>query len=151
MQIQIFTIPILGGERNTEDMNIFLRSKKVLHMESQLVNQAQGAFWCFCIKYLEHEVERGFSAGRKKIDYREVLDEVSFKRFSQMREIRKSLSKAEAIPAYAVFTDEELAELARIEDALTLDKMKNIKGIGEKKLEKYGHHFINPSKPDEKS
>jgi len=53
MQIKIFSIPIPGGEALNEEMNLFLRSKKVLHVDSRLVNHAQGAFWCFCIKYLD--------------------------------------------------------------------------------------------------
>jgi len=28
MQIKIFTIPIIGGEKMNEEMNVFLRSKK---------------------------------------------------------------------------------------------------------------------------
>ncbi len=70
------------------------------------------------------------------------MDEASFQRFSRMREIRKSLSLKNAIPAYAIFTDEELSELAKIE-ALTLAVMKSVKGVGEKKVEKYGMHFIS--------
>lgn len=53
MQIKIFTIPIMGGEKLTEDLNAFLRSRKILQTESQLVQDGQGAFWCFCIKYIE--------------------------------------------------------------------------------------------------
>ena len=114
------------------DLNRFLRSKKVLEVENQLVNHAQNAYWCFCIKYLDDEAKE---REKKRVDYRQVLDELSFKRFSTMREIRKQLAKEDAVPAYAVFTDEELAALARIED-LTILTMQKIKGIGEKKVEK---------------
>jgi len=37
MQIRIFTIPIFGGDAFAEDMNAFLRSKKVLQVDQQLV------------------------------------------------------------------------------------------------------------------
>jgi hypothetical protein len=49
MQIKIYTIPIPGGEALTEDMNVFLRSKKILQMENELVSTPQGAHWCFCM------------------------------------------------------------------------------------------------------
>ena len=78
---------------------------------------------------------------KPKVDYAKVLDEAIFKRFSKMREIRKRLATEESLPAYAIFTDEELSNMAKIED-LSLAKMKTIKGIGEKKVEKYGLHFI---------
>ena len=58
-----------------------------------------------------------------------------------MREIRKRLATEDALPAYAIFTDEELSNIAKIED-LSLAKIKTIKGIGDKKVEKYGQHFL---------
>jgi superfamily II DNA helicase RecQ len=138
MQIKFFTVPIIGGESQTADLNLFLRSKKVLQTEHHLVTLPTGAYWCFCVKYLDEQLE-GHAA--KKIDYREVLDEATFQKFSKLREIRKQLAVNEAIPAYAIFTDEELAELAR-QEVITAATMKGVKGIGEKKVEKYGPHFF---------
>lgn len=138
MQIKIFSIPIIGGEAINEDLNAFLRSKKVVQVESQLVSAGNGAFWVFCVKYSEDENSRQ----RERIDYREVLDESSFQRFAVMREIRRKLSREESVPAYTIFTDEELAELAKVEE-LTAAKMKRVKGVGEKKVERYGSYFIS--------
>ena len=138
MQIKLYTIPILGGERMNEEMNVFLRSKKILQVDCRLASEPQGACWCFCIKYLDDLT----SPDREKIkvDYREVLGEDIFKRFAQLRVVRKQLAQDEGIPAYAIFTDEELAALAKV-DNLTLASMRSVKGIGEKKVEKYGVHF----------
>ena len=147
MQIKIFTIPIIGGETILDEMNAFLRSKRVLTTENQLVNNDNGSFWCFCIKYLEEEVKTN-KFRRNKVDYKEVLDEISFQRFSRMREIRKELSREEGIPAYAIFTDEELAGLAKFEK-LTEKSMQTVKGVGDKKVEKYSKYFI--LEEDEKS
>ncbi|NUQ25707.1 MAG: HRDC domain-containing protein [Saprospiraceae bacterium] len=147
MQIKLFTIPIYGGEAITEEMNAFLRSKKVLQTEQQLVSNERGACWCFFIKYIDDHAAT--DSGKKKVDYREVLDEATFQRFSKLREIRKSLATQEGLPAYAIFTDEELAELAKLE-VINAATMKSIKGIGEKKVERYGSQFY--TKPaDEKS
>jgi len=141
MQIKIFTIPIISGEAQEQEMNTFLRSKRVLQTESQLISNEHGDFWCFCIKYLEDGSGKISSTGRRKVDYKEVLDELSFQRFARMREIRKRLAKEEGIPAYAIFTDEELSNLAKIEK-LTPIKMQSVKGVGEKKVQKYAQHFI---------
>ena len=147
MQIQIFTIPIMGGEKLLEEMNVFLRSKKVLQVKEQLVNHSDGIFWCYSVRYVDDVsvAERE----KAKVDYREVLGEVAFGRFTAMREIRKKVALDDAVPAYAVLTDGELAELAKVE-VITAATLKNVKGIGEKKLEKYGHHFFTKT-PDEKS
>ncbi len=45
--------------------------------------------------------------------------------------------------AYAVFTDEELSNIAKL-DEITAPNMLKIKGIGEKKVEKYGQRFEQP-------
>jgi superfamily II DNA helicase RecQ len=142
MQIKLFTIPVTGGEALNEDLNLFLRTKKILQTEGKLVNQGDAALWCFCIKYLEDAA--GTQKERVRIDYMQVLDADCFRRFSKMREIRKRLSTEEAIPAYAIFTDEELAGMARFE-TLTASAIRTVKGIGEKKAEKYGVHFLTPA------
>lgn len=78
---------------------------------------------------------------KARVDYREVLDESTFKRFSQLRQIRKKVAQEDGVPAYAVFTDEELAALARV-PKLTAEAMQSVKGIGEKKLARYGRFFV---------
>lgn len=145
MQIRIISVPVQGGEAVNEELNTVLRSKKVLQVEQRFVdNPQQGAMWSFCIKYVEDYSPFG---KKDKVDYRQVLDEESFKRFSAMREIRRRLSKEEDIPAFSIFTDEELAELAKMEE-LTIPAMKKVKGVGEKKAEKYGPHFITSKKEE---
>lgn len=148
MQIKIFTIPILGGEMLTKEMNVFLRSKKVLQLKEHLINnEAEGVFWCFCVRYVDDiaaaEREKG------KVDYRELLDEASFLRFTALREIRKKVAQSDSVPAFAVFTDYELTELSK-EELLTPETFKKVKGIGEKKMEKYAHYFLSKP-PNEKS
>ncbi len=99
MQIKGFTIPINSNTAAEEELNLFLRSKKILNTDAQLVTGVEGTCWCFCIRYIEAATER--PKDRKRVDYMEVLDPVAFKRFSRMREVRKQLAVAEAIPAYA--------------------------------------------------
>jgi superfamily II DNA helicase RecQ len=138
VQFKIFTIGIPGGEPENEEMNRFLRSKKVLQIESQCVTLNHHAFWSFSVKYLEYvDVEKE----RQRIDYRQLLDENTFIRFSKLRQIRKEIAQNDGIPAYAVFTDEELAGIAKLE-VLSAQSLKSIKGIGDKKVEKYALIFI---------
>jgi superfamily II DNA helicase RecQ len=138
MQIKIFSIPLIGGEAINDEMNVFLRSKKVLHKDVQLVSTQEGTFWTFCIKYIDALPQQEKNA---KIDYKQVLDEKSFDRFSKMREVRKDIANSEAVPAFVVFTDEELAEMAK-NDVKSLDEIKKMKGIGNKRIEKYGDVFL---------
>lgn len=141
MQIKIFTIPILGGEAFNEELNTFLRSHRIISVEDQFVQSGSGGWWVFKVQYGEGAAPAN-DRERVRVDYKQVLDEATFKRFADLRDIRKKISDAESIPAYVIFTDEELAEMAKLE-ALTEADMKNIKGIGKKKMEKYGRHFLS--------
>lgn len=141
MQIQVFTVPIFEGVEELNAMNKFLRSHRVAEVQKTFIPTASGGSWSFCVTYLESvkvvdpEIKKG------KIDYRNVLDEKDFALFCEMRKIRKQIAENEAIPPFAVFTDAELAEIARLE-TITLSSMKSISGIGEKKIEKYGSCFL---------
>ena len=49
MQIKIYAIPVAGGEMLLEEMNAFLRSRKIIQIEQVLVQSPGGAMWSFCI------------------------------------------------------------------------------------------------------
>lgn len=139
MQYKVFTIPIMGGETVQEEMNRFLRGNKVVDVEKQLITINNNAYWSFCVQYIygiENKIESN-GERREKVDYKSVLDEATFARFSKLRAIRKQIAEQDAIPAYAVFTDAELAELAKLNE-LTEKSMLSVYGIGEKKVKKYG-------------
>jgi superfamily II DNA helicase RecQ len=138
MQIKIYAIPIPGGDATNEEMNKFLRSKQVLQVDQHVVSNEHGNYWCFSIRYLDAEPPRG---GRR-VDYREVLDEATFKRFARMREIRKQLAAEDEVLPFIVFTDEELAAIANLPLPLTEASIQGIKGIGDKKMEKYGQKLL---------
>jgi len=145
MQYKIFTLPIYGSEEMNEEMNKFLRAHRIVNVERKLVERSNGdACWSFCIEYVD-----GLAAApgntwqrKEKIDYKMVLDEQTFTHFSRLREIRKQIADSDAVPAYAVFTDAELAEIAALPEKSPADLQK-IEGIGAKKVEKYGETLCN--------
>lgn len=143
MLLKLYTVPILEADKYSEEMNAFLRSKKVIKIERELIQNDKEAYWCFCILYTDQD-KGNYTPKGPKTDYREILEPDEFARFAKYRDIRKEISESENIPAFAIFTDLELSELSRLEK-LTLESMKMIKGIGEKKAEKYGKRFITDS------
>ena len=60
---------------------------------------------------------------------------------SALKAKRRALSEAQRVPAYVVFTDRTLIEMAEQRPA-TLDAMAGISGVGAKKLEQYGDTFL---------
>ena len=128
MQFKIFTIPIADDGTAIDEMNRFLRAHKVLESEQQLVSTKNGTFWHFCIKYLANAQPDSKPQNLSKIDYKEVLDDKTFSVFSVLREIRKKIAEEEGMPVYAVFTNEELAGIASL-DEITPQNIKSVKGI----------------------
>lgn len=120
-------------------MNTFLRSVRILEIKKEFVKSDNGVYWAICITYLPvQQVSSSLTGGMKgRIDYKSILTEAEFLRFSQLRKIRKKLADEDGVPAFAVFTDAELAEMSKVEN-LTISDLKKITGIGSKKIQKYG-------------
>ncbi|PFG61648.1 ATP-dependent DNA helicase RecQ [Thioclava sp. ES.031] len=60
---------------------------------------------------------------------------------SALKAKRRALAEAQGVPAYVVFTDRTLIEMAEKRPG-TLDEMAGISGVGAKKLESYGTEFL---------
>lgn len=59
-----------------------------------------------------------------------------------LREKRREIARKDAVPAYIVFSDRTLAEMALRRPA-TLAAMANVRGVGEMKLARYGDEFLS--------
>ena len=90
------------------------------------------------VTYLPLQTPNVFPERREKVDYKAALDEVSFSKFTKLRMIRKQLADNDAVPAYAVFTDAELALIAQL-PSIDATMLARITGIGEKRIVKYGN------------
>lgn len=140
MQIKVFEIFSSSQSEDEERVNVFLRSHKILKIDKEFYHNDGIGCWTLFISYIENKESTLTSAHHErkpKVDYKQILGEEEFKRYVRLREIRKQLAEEEAIPAYAVFTNEELSEIARLE-YLSIQELIKLKGIGEKRVEKYG-------------
>lgn len=62
--------------------------------------------------------------------------------FNKLRSLRSKIAKQENVPAYVIFSDATLKEMAQ-EKPITADELLNIGGVGEHKLSKYGSYFLD--------
>jgi len=69
------------------------------------------------------------------------LDDSGLQRFAALKAWRAEVAKEHNLPAYVVFHDATLAEMAR-EHPDSLDALGGISGIGAKKLEAYGREIL---------
>jgi ATP-dependent DNA helicase RecQ len=60
---------------------------------------------------------------------------------SALKAKRRAFAEAQSVPAYIVFNDRTLIEMAELRPA-TLDQMARVGGVGAKKLEQYGDAFL---------
>jgi ATP-dependent DNA helicase RecQ len=69
------------------------------------------------------------------------LDDAATSRFAALKAWRAEVAREHNLPAYVVFHDATLAEMAR-EQPATLDALAGISGVGAKKLEAYGREIL---------
>jgi ATP-dependent DNA helicase RecQ len=70
-----------------------------------------------------------------------VLDGADARLFASLKALRSSIAREEQVPAYVVFTDRTLAELASRKPR-TSAGMLEVRGVGQTRLEKYGERFL---------
>jgi superfamily II DNA helicase RecQ len=147
MQFKIFKINAAGDPVAEEEMNKFLRTNRILAVQREMLQSGSDSAWCFCIEYLEGNTtatatgKTSFS-DRERKDYRKILAADEFDKFSLYRECRKLIAAEDNIPPYLVFIDEQLAEMAKL-STLDLTTIKDVKGIGTGKTERFGERFLN--------
>ena len=52
-QYRFFRIPVQSTEKWEEDMNRFLRSVRVVHVQREFVDQGENSFWAMAIEYMQ--------------------------------------------------------------------------------------------------
>ena len=142
MPFEFIQIPANGQGSAKEELNKLLRGGRIASVRKEFVANGEDSFWAFCIEYLDGALgtDKGRSVG-PKIDYKEVLSPEDFVVFARLRDLRKAISEKEAIPAYSIFTNEQLAAMVTGKvDSLTA--MSAIPGVGAARIDKYGAAFL---------
>jgi len=142
MQLKFFTIPIIGGESAADELNRFLAAHRIVDLDRQLVQAGRASAWAVCVSFEAAGQGRAEPAGKRgKVDYREVLSQADFDVYARLRTLREEMADSEGVPAYALFTNEQMAEMVtrRVTSATAL---REIPGIGEARVERYGEAFL---------
>jgi ATP-dependent DNA helicase RecQ len=70
------------------------------------------------------------------------LTEAELALLAALRDKRREIARRDAVPAYIVFSDRTLAEMA-LRRPSSLAAMANVRGVGEMKLSRYGEEFLS--------
>ena len=153
-QYATFCLPLFSGSDEEAALNLFLRSHRIIQVVKQFVPTRDPPSWSLLVEYLDTP-HPGSSPKQHSeqavVDYKDLLSEPDFALFRRLRDLRKSVAESDGVPVYAVFTNRELADMARGKPASVVD-LKKIGGIGEGKSERYGERFLLAiaEAPDEK-
>ena len=115
MQFKLFKVPLSDTHQAEQELNKFLQSHRVLQVERHFCPDANG-YWAFCLEYVGNaslDGEPSVSRQAKK-NYSKELNEEEFRRFEFFKNVRRQIAQQKALPAYMIFTDAELAVLARV-------------------------------------
>ena len=144
MSLRFFRIPVRDSHASEQELNGFLASHKILSMERHLIDEGSNSFWTICVDYSNSvlaDPTRNQNLSRNRVDYKSILPPDEFEIFSRLRELRKDIAQAEAVPVYALFSNEQLAQMAQ-RRCRSKNDLAQIEGIGESKIEKYADRFL---------
>jgi ATP-dependent DNA helicase RecQ len=70
-----------------------------------------------------------------------ALSEADERLLAALRDKRREIARKDSVPAYIVFSDRTLADMALRRPA-SLAALANVRGVGEMKLARYGEQFL---------
>ncbi len=149
IQFKIFAVPLSGS---CEELNDFMCSHRIVEIDKQYSNNGENEGWHFCIGYIQDENHLPTGVGvtndkKDRIDLKSTMNDETYRRFSHLREIRKRIANEEAIPAYSVFSNEELIAISKLPH-ITVEAIRGIGNINPIKISKYASRFIENTSPE---
>jgi superfamily II DNA helicase RecQ len=144
MPYEFIQIPANGQGNAKDALNQLLQGGRIASVRKEFVANGEDSFWAFCVEYLEPATggPKGRTGTAPKVDYKERLSAEDFAVFAKLRELRKELAEKEAVPAYAIFTNEQLAAMVTGKVS-SLSDLGKIDGVGDARQDKYGRAFLD--------
>lgn len=113
MPYEFIQIPANGQGNAKDALNQLLQAGRIASVRKEFVANGEDSFWAFCVEHLESAAggPKGRTGTAPKVDYKERLSAEDFAVFAKLRELRKEFAEKEAVPTYAIFTNEQLAAI----------------------------------------
>lgn len=146
MQLRFFSIPALDPAAAEAELNALLAAGRVAGVERQFVAAGAASYWSVIVTLVDGPgpLPAGLKVrSERKTDYRELLSEPDFAVFARLRALRKQVADAEAVPPYAVFTNEQLATMVR-QRVTSAEALGQVEGVGPARVARYGAPFLAP-------
>lgn len=156
MSLHCFAIRALDPGADQQAFNSFCAAHRVLRIERQFVADGVQSFWALCVEVadgpgaLPASLKQpgrgrlgsdGGAAKGDRPDYKQLLSEADFTVFAALRSWRKAQAEVDGVPLFAVFTNDQLAEVARRRCG-SLAALADIDGVGPARVERYGEAVL---------
>jgi superfamily II DNA helicase RecQ len=136
MPYEIITIPFNAVTKSfhADELSRFCINKKIINKEIEFFQDEKNLYWTVFIEYetiLEHTVNepKGLTQAGKLC-------------YERLREWRKQTAEKQGIPPFVIAKNSHLVEIIN-KEIKTMEGLKQIKGFGKKKVEKYGKDIID--------
>lgn len=93
------------------------------------------------VRLREEKARTPTQGARPEAPTQTLSEGASTELFEKLRALRKDLAQEQGVPPYVIFHDATLKQMAEVRPA-DLAAMKEISGVGETKLERYGEAFL---------
>jgi superfamily II DNA helicase RecQ len=144
--IKIFTIPFSKSSETffEDDLNQFLLNKKVNSIKAEFFKNRENFYWTVFIDCdtviagIKDKKEKEIAKPDQPHIQLDEKDELLLKR---LKEWRKQRAEKEGIPVYIIATNAQLMQMIQLKPR-SKEALKQIKGCGKKKIEKYGDDVL---------
>jgi superfamily II DNA helicase RecQ len=144
--IKIFTIPFSKSSETffEDEPNQFLLNKKVNSIKAEFFKNRENFYWTVFID-CDTVIAESKDKKEKGIDKQDQphikLDEKDELLLKRLKEWRKQRAEKEGIPVYIIANNKELLAIVQSKPK-SKEALKQIKGYGKKKIEKYGDDVL---------
>ena len=142
MKLRVFTLAYDPIERRFDDaeLNDFLEERDVVSVAEHLFVHEQQPTWALMVTWRERRPALR-EGKRQKPDWGADLDEADAAVYDALRAWRNARAQEEGKPAYALFTNRQLAELARRRPT-SVSAIGAVRGIGPSRVDRYGEDVL---------
>jgi len=142
MRVKHFQIRLTNEylQADEDSLNEFLKTVVVKKTTPQLVIVGQTSYWSVLIFYDDISSLENHKNEKTVIDTSTLTEEEST-RYEALRTWRSDLARRQALPSYIFASNAELAAIAKL-NPTTVEELHKVKGMGEKKISKYGEEII---------
>ena len=151
MSLHCFTIPALQPEPAQSELNAFLARGQVVGVQRAFVADGSNSFWTVLVELapgaapLPADLRASSAAPARprsgSVDYKQIFNAADFARYAALREQRRLLAGSEGVPVYAVFSNEQLAEMVR-QRVHSRAGLAAIDGVGPARVARYADAML---------